>query len=109
MYIEKRDIELLIFSDDHDMIDLTMRHPVKMHITTSGYKLIKIKKGQLDVKQMTDMHLNDFILNLVQNKRKEKYAISDVIFSHHRIIDFIERHGEFLQPAQVIKLLIMMR
>ena len=50
MYIEKRDIELLIFSDDHDMIDLTLRHPVKMHITNTGYRLIKIKEGQLDFK-----------------------------------------------------------
>lgn len=109
MYIEKRDIELLIFSDDHDMIDLTLRHPVKMHITNTGYRLIKIKEGQLDFKQMTDMHLNDFLLNLVHNKRKNKFAISEVIFSHHRIMDFIERHREFLHPAHVIKLLIMMR
>lgn len=55
------------------------------------------------------MHLNDFLLNLVHNKRKNLYAPSEIIFSHHRIINFIERHHEFLQPAQVIKLLIMMR
>ena len=70
MYIEKRDIELLIFSDDHDMIDLTLRHPVNMHITNTGYRLIKVKEGQVDNKQMTDMHLNDFLLNLIANKRK---------------------------------------
>ena len=109
MYIEKRDIELLIFSDDHDMVDLTLRHPVQMHVTMAGYRLIKIKEGQVNFKQMTDLHLNDFLLNLVSNKKKNLYAPSDVIFSHHRIINFIERHHEFLFPGQVIKLLIMMR
>lgn len=50
MFIEKRDIDLLIFSDDHDMIDLTLRHPVDMYITNAGYRLIKIKEGQINFK-----------------------------------------------------------
>jgi hypothetical protein len=58
---------------------------------------------------MTELHLNDFLMNLVNNKKKNLYAPSEVIFSHHRIINFIERHHEFLNPAHVIKLLIMMR
>ena len=44
MFIEKRDIELLIFSDDHDMVDLALRHPVTIYITNEAYRFIKIKE-----------------------------------------------------------------
>ena len=98
MYFIKRDIDLLIFSDDHDMIELTLRHPVKLHVMNDAYSRIKIKDGQVDIKQMTDLHLNDYVLNLLKNKRKNLYAPSEVIFSHHRVINFIERHHEFLKP-----------
>ena len=45
MYIEKNDIELLLFTEDHLMIDLVLRRPVQLHITNTGYRLVKIKQG----------------------------------------------------------------
>lgn len=37
------------------MIDLILRHPVQLHITNTGYRLVKIKEGQVNIKQQTDM------------------------------------------------------
>ena len=45
MYIEKNDIELMLFTEDHLMIDLVLRRPVQLHITNTGYRLVKIKQG----------------------------------------------------------------
>lgn len=109
MYIEKNDIEQLLFTKDDDMIDLVLRWPVQLHITNTGYRLVKIKEGQVNINQQTDMQLNDFVMIMVNNKRKKLYSASEIIFPHSKVVSFIERHKEFLKPAQVIKVLIMRR
>lgn len=109
MYIEKNDIEQLLLTKDDDMVDLVLRHPVQLHITNTGYRLVKIKEGQVSIKQQTDMQLNDFVMILVNNKRKKPYAASEIIFPHNSVVKFIERHNEFLKASQVIKVLIMKR
>jgi len=55
------------------------------------------------------MQLIDFVLNLVNNKRKVPYSASEIIFPHSKVLQFIELHKTYLKPAQVIKVLIMKR
>lgn len=98
-----------MFTKDDDMVDIVLRHPVQLHITNTGYRLVKIKEGQINIKQQTDMQLNDFVMILVANKRKKLYAASEIIFPHSSVIAFMERHHEFLKPSQVVKVLIIKR
>lgn len=44
---------------------------------------------------------------MVKNKRKKAYAASEIRFPHSDVLLFIDKHHEFLNPEQIIKVMIL--
>jgi hypothetical protein len=64
-----------------------------------SYKLVAIKKAQVDAKQQTPVMLVDFVSVMVLNKRLDQYDTeSEVLFDHDYVVRFLERHKTFFTP-----------
>ena len=57
--------------------------------------------------QQTIVRLVDFISVMVSHKRKEKYSMGEVIFSHSHVVEFLRIHKKYLFSNQAIKVFIL--
>lgn len=74
-----------------------------------SYKLVMIKKGQVNTNQQTQLSLVDFISVMVMNKRASQDSEGQVIFTHENIVSFCKRHESFFEVNQAIKVFILSR
>ena len=73
-----------------------------------GYKLVSIKKAQVDAKQQTPVQLVDFLSVMVLHKRQDIFDCkSQILFDHNYVEKFLNRHKQFLNPEETIKIFIM--
>ena len=57
---------------------------------------------------MTPVQLIDFLSVMVLNKRSDPDDFkSDIIFSHKKILQFLETHEEFVKAEEVVKIFIL--
>jgi len=109
-YITRDDILKLLMTKDDQMIQHMLKNKIMLHINEDiSYKLVKIKNGQVNFNQQTEVMLVDFISVLVTNKRESKFGDSKILFSHNYITEFLKTHSEFLDATQAIKIFIMSR
>ena len=58
-----------------------------------SYKLVSIKKAQINRNQHTPVKLIDFVSVLVMNKREDNDRFnSSIVFNHNYILKFLETH-----------------
>lgn len=110
-YITRDDIFQLIKTHDNDIIEYMLKISVSLQIEEDlSYKLVAIKHAQVDAKQQTPVQLVDFISVMVLNKRVDNYDVdSPILFNHNHIVKFLERHKQFMNPEEIIKVFIMSR
>lgn len=110
-YITRDDIYYLIKTHDDVMIEHMLKIQVALQIMENiSYKLVAIKHAQVDAKQQTPVQLVDFISVMVLNKRLDEFdSESEVLFNHNHVMKFLERHKQFVNPEETIKVFIMSR
>jgi len=93
------------------MITHLLNIRVNLYLTEDvSYKLVAIKNEQVDKNQMTPVQLIDFLSVMVLNKRTDPDDFkSGIMFSHKKILNFLETHEEFVQADEVVKILILSR
>ena len=57
---------------------------------------------------MTNLELIDFVSVMVLHKREDTEDFkSDVLFSHKKILSFLEIHQQFVNDSEVVKIFIL--
>lgn len=101
---------MLLKTQDNLIIDLLLKIQCKLLIQEdASYKLVMIKKGQVNTHQQTTLRLVDFISVMVTNKRPNQDPEASVLFTHDNIVTFCKRHEGFFEVDQAIKVFILSR
>jgi len=98
-YQTRLDCHDLLKAGDDTIISHLLENMVMHKITEDiSYKLVSIKKAQVDKNQMTTLKLIDFISVMVQNKRQDQDDYkSKIIFGHKTILKFLKTHHKFVE------------
>ena len=71
------------------------------------YRLVEIKKAQVDRNQMTVVRLSDFVSILLRYKRIDNDDLdSPILFLHNDILEFLKEFDKFLNPSEVVLMCI---
>lgn len=110
-FITREDIYKLIKTHDDEMIDHMLKIQVSLQIREDiSYKLVNIKRQQVDAKQQTPVYLVDFLSVMVSNKREDQFDDdSEMLFNHNHIVKFLDTHSDYLNHQEIIKVFIMNR
>ena len=110
-YLTREDLLILLKTNDHILITRILKHGCHLHVQEDiSYKLIQIKHQQVDKNQHTPVQLLDFLSVMISNKREDNFDVkSNVLFSHHKILNFLKEHERFVKEDQVVKILISQR
>jgi hypothetical protein len=110
-YVTRKDIHLLIKTKDDDIIEHMLINKVNLKIEENiSYTLVAIKHQQVDAKQQTPVQLVDFISLMIAHKRVDEYDSKSLVqFNHKHVMKFLERHKQFVNNEEIIKVFIMQR
>lgn len=92
--LDRDKIFKLLRSGDDDMIELMLKLNVSLEVRDDvSYKLVAIKRAQVDAKQQTPVQLVDFVSVMVAHKRTVPFSVdAEVLFSHAYVMAFLKRH-----------------
>ena len=87
-YINREDLLWLLQTNDIKMIKHLLSSESKLHINSDiGYRLISIKREQVDKNQMTTVKFLDLFSVMIENKREIKFQDdAPVMFTHKQIL-----------------------
>ena len=87
-YVNREDVLLLLKNNDIKMIKHLLTSHHKFHITTDiDYRLVAIKREQVDKNQMTVVTFLDFMSVMIENKRVVKYQEdAALLFTYKQIL-----------------------
>ena len=87
-YVNREDVLLLLKNNDIKMIKHLLISHHKFHITTDiDYRLVAIKREQVDKNQMTVVTFLDFMSVMIENKRVVKYQEdAALLFTYKQIL-----------------------
>ena len=110
-YMTREDCLELLRSESHEMIAHLLRNDVMLQIKEDiSYKLIQIKRVQVDKNQMSTLRLIDFLSVMLSNKREDTTDFnSKVTFNHKAILNFLKIHDEFVLQDEVVKIFVLAR
>ena len=97
-YLTREDCLELLKSENHDMISHLLKNDVMLQIKEDiSYKLIQIKRVQVDKNQMSTLRLIDFLSVMLSNKREDITDFnSKITFNHKAILNFLKIHDSFV-------------